>query len=183
MLKIYNAYANHGEIKIEDYITFDNGTFDTGCDGFGKVHAGNYYCKRANYELQTLKSFREYIKNVKNVDGWLQKFTIWNPMSYESLIEEYKNIDRTPETYEKHGLNEEAILLFTNYLRLRYGDDGLTERIFGRFANTGLYLLMPDASVSMTIASHSDEEAENYEVLQSKSLGKQLVLAKMNRNI
>ena len=40
---------------------------------------------------------------------------------------------------------------------------------------------MPNASVSMTIASHSDEDAETYEVLQSQSLEKQLALTKMKR--
>ena len=38
---------------------------------------------------------------------------------------------------------------------------------------------MPNASVSMTIASHPDEDAETYEVLQSQSLEKQLALTKI----
>ena len=42
---------------------------------------------------------------------------------------------------------------------------------------------MPNASIDMKIASHYDEDKENYEVLQSQSLGKRLILAKMNRKI
>ena len=38
---------------------------------------------------------------------------------------------------------------------------------------------MPNASVSMTIASHSDEDAETYEVLQSQRLEKQWALTKI----
>lgn len=183
MLKIYNAYANHGEIKLEDYITFNHGAFDTGCDGFGEVRSGNLNCEKANYELRLLNSFREYIKNVKIIDGRLQNFIFFNPVSYESLAEEYKNIAKTSEAYAENGLNEEGILLFTNYINLSSSNDGLTETIFGRDSHTGLYLLMPNASVSMKIDSYPDEKAENYEVLQSQNLGKKLAFTKMNRKI
>ena len=182
MLKIYNAYANHGEIKIDDFIKFDHGRFDTGLDGFGEVRSGNTWCIRANYELQTLEDFKEYVKKVKVGDGWVQNFVFWRPMSYESLADEYRNVPRTEQDYERYGLNEEGILLFTNYVRLRSNNDNLTHRLFGRQVDTRLYLLMPNASISLTVNSFADEfKTENYEVLQSQSLGKQLVLAPMKR--
>ena len=182
MLKIYNAYEDHGEIKVEDYITFNYGSFHTGYDGFGEVHSGNLNCIRANYELQTLKSFKEGLKSIKTIDGWVQNFMIWSPKSYKLLAEEDKDIKKTAEAYEAYGLNEEAILLFTDFISLT-PNDNLTQNLFGRCADTGLYLLMPNASIDMKIASHCDEDKENYEVLQSQSLGKRLILAKMNRRI
>ena len=43
---------------------------------------------------------------------------------------------------------------------------------------------MPNASINMAIASYSgDRKYDRYEVLQSQSLGKQLVLSKMNRKV
>ncbi len=81
MLKIYQSYQDKDQIKIEDYIDFEYGKFDTGIDGFGIVNSGNISCRRANYELQTLKSFREYIKRVKLEDGYVQDFVLFNPQS------------------------------------------------------------------------------------------------------
>ncbi len=183
MLKIYNAYSEHGNIKIEDHIDFRYGQFDTGLNGFGQVKSGNLSCKRANYELQDLKYYTDYLKRVKLIDGYVEDFVIWNPQSYEMLEEKYKDISRDFETYEKYGLNEEGILLFTDWIRLTYPHDDSVQRIFGRHSENGMYLIMPNASFSMTTASLSDDVQENYEVLQSQTFGKQLVLTKMNRKI
>lgn len=183
MLKIYNAYSEHGNIKIEDYIDFRNDQFDTGLNGFGQVKSGNLSCKRANYELQNLKYYIGYLKRVKLTDGYVEDLVIWNPLSYEMLEEKYKDISRDFETYEKYGLNEEGILLFTDWVRLTYPHDGSVQRIFGRHPENGMYLIMPNASFSMATGSLSDDVQENYEVLQSQTLGKQLALTKMNRKI
>ncbi len=183
MLKIYNAYSEHGIIKIEDYIDFRYGQFNTGLNGFGQVKSGNLSCRRANYELQDLKYYMDYLKRVKLTDGYVEDFVIWNPYSYEMLEEKYKDISRDFETYEKYGLNEEGILLFTNWVRLTYPRDNQVQRIFGRCPENGMYLIMPNALFSMATGSFSDDVQENYEVLQSQSLGKQLVLTKMNRKI
>lgn len=55
MFKIYRAFTDMEQIKIEDYIKFTNGQFDTRLNEFGQVKTGNYIYIRANYELQTLK--------------------------------------------------------------------------------------------------------------------------------
>lgn len=183
MLKIYNAYNEHGEIKVEDHIDFRYGQFDTGLNGFGQVKSGNPSCKRANYELQALKYYRNYLQSIKLLDGYVEDFTIFNPLSYEMLEEKYKDIPRDFKTYEQYGLNEEGILLFTNYIRLEYPKDNSVQRIFGRYPETGMYLIMPNASFSMITGTFSKDIEENYEVLQSQNLGRQLVLTKMNRKI
>lgn len=46
-----------------------------------------------------------------------------------------------------------------------------------------MYLIMPNASFSMTRDTFGEDVTENYEILQSKSLGRQLVLNKMNRKV
>lgn len=183
MLKIYNAYSEDGTIKIKDYIDFSYGKFDTGLNGFGQVKSCNLSCKRANYELQDLKHYEDYLRSVKLTDGYVQDFVIWNPLTYKMLEEKYKDIPRDFETYEKYGLNEEGILLFTDWIRLTSPQDDSVQRIFGRYPENGMYLIMPNASFSMSTGSLSDNVQENYEVLQSQTLGKQLVLTKMNRKI
>ena len=183
MLKIYQAYADRDEIKIKDQIDFRYGQFDTGLNGFGQVKSGNLSVSRANYELQTLKSFREYLKTVKTIDGYVDDFAIWNPMTYKMLEEKYKDISKDFDTYEEYGLNEEGILLFTDYVRLMHSNDDSVQRIFGRYPENGMYLIMPNASFSMARGTFGGDVTENYEVLQSQSLGRQLVLTKMNRKI
>lgn len=180
MLKIYKAYANQGKIEIDDYIDFNNGRFDTGLNGFGTVYSGNLFCLRANYELQTLKSFREYIKSVKLEDGYIEDFTLFNPYHYCSLKEKYKDLPKDIETYEKYSLNEEAIILFTNYISLKDYNEKVT-RIFGRYLPNSMYLLLPGAKLSMYTGEFQKDIFENYEVLQSDSLGKSLTLTKINR--
>lgn len=182
MLKIYQAYVDKDEIKIKDKIDFRYGEFDTGINGFGKVKSTNHI-SRANYELQTLRSFKNYVQRVTKIDGYVEDFVLHNPMTYKTLELVYKDIPRDFETYEEYGLNEEGIILFTNYVSLMYSNDDLVQRIFGRNPETGMYLIMPNATFSMTRGILGNSPTENYEVLQSQNLGKQLVLAKMNRKI
>lgn len=182
MLKIYNAYSKHGEIQLDDYIDFDYGEFDTGHQGFGQVQSGNLNCKRANYELQNLRGYLDYLRNIKAEDGYVKNFVMYNPVSYEMLEEKYKDIPKDITTYEQFGLNEEGILLFTNYIRLEYSNNDLVQRIFGRYPENGMYLLKPNASIDMLVYPYRSVQ-EHYEVLQSENLGRQLILAKMNRKI
>ena len=181
MLKIYYAYSNNGKIKLDDHIDFEYGQFNTGLNGFGYVKSGNLSVSKANYELQTLKSFKEYFKTIKTIDGYVEDLAIYNPMTYEILYEKYKDISKDFDTYEKYGLNEEGIILFANHIRLIYPNNDLVQRIFGRYPESGMYLIMPNASFSMTSSLLNEDTLENYEVLQSQSLGRQLSLTKMNR--
>lgn len=183
MLKIYRAFADHGEIKLQDHIDFKYGEFDTGIVGFGQVKSGNLSCTRANYELQKLKYYKDYLKNINLEDGFVTNFSIFNPYNYEMLENKYKDISKDFDAYEQYGLNEEGILLFTDYVCLEYPLDGSVQRIFGRHPGNGMYLIMPNASFDMSTDMYSKDVIENYEVLQSKSLGKRLVLQKMDRKI
>ena len=182
MLKIYNAYTNQGEIRIDDHILFVNGQFDTGVNGFGVVQSANISCTKAYYELQSLEDYRKYLQNIKLSDGYVQKFMLWNPVDLQ-MLEKYQELSKDFKTYEHYNLNEEGILLFTDYIRLSYPNDGSVKRIFGRYPDNGMYLVMPDASLTMTLGTFGENIQENYEVLQSKKLGRQLALTKMNRKI
>lgn len=183
MLKIYRAFANQGKIKLQDHIVFKHGQFDTGLNGFGQVKTGNYNCTKANYELQSLETYKNYLESIKCVDGYITNFSIFNPYTYEMLEEKYKDIPKNFESYEEYSLNEEAILLFTDLVSLKYNSDNSIKRIFGRYPENGMYLIMPNASFNMTTDTFSNQVIENYEVLQSQSLGKRLVLQKMDRKI
>lgn len=188
MLKIYRASANNGEIKLDDYISFRssgiNNEFNTGANGFGIVNSANPRVTRANYELQALKSFREYIQSVKTTDGFVDDFMLWNPMTYAMLEEKYKDIPKNDEAYEKYGLNEEGILLFTHYINLlNTNDDNLVQRVFGRYEDNGMYLIMPNASFELKRGSFGVDISRRYEVFQSQNLGKKLVLSEIKRKI
>lgn len=183
MLKIYRAFADGEQIKIQDHIKFTHGQFDTGLHGFGQVKTGNYSCTRANYELQALKYYKNYLQSIKKSDGYVENFAIFNPYSYQMLEDKYKDVAKDFDTYEQYGLNEEGILLFTDWVRLEYPLDDSVQRIFGRYPENGMYLIMPNASFDMIIGAFSKDVKESYEVLQSQSLGKRLVLQKMDRKI
>ena len=86
MLKIYRAFADRGEIKLEDYITFTNGQFDTGLNGFGQVSTGNN------------------LRSVKLEDGYVTDFIIQNPYSYAMLEKNFKDLSKEFDTYEWYGL-------------------------------------------------------------------------------
>ena len=184
MLKIYNAYADHGKIKVEDFIQFDNGVFKTSHDyGFGDVTIPSKSSEKVNYDLTRLRDFRYGVNNWVTIkDGWVENFRIKYPTNYEDLKELSRNIAQTEESYQENGLTEEAILLFTDFISVTYVNNELIERVFGRYPGyAGLYLLQPNASIKMNIANHDFTDSQTYEVLQSQSLGKQLILSYMKR--
>ena len=187
MLKIYRAHDLHGQIVVDDYLEFKYGIYDTGLPfGFGDVNCpGNTLIpsKKINYVWTSINRYTELTRKFANIqDGFATDFYLNNPYSYEELEERFKDVPKTQKDYEKYGLNEEAILLFTDRIQLNYKNDGLIERVFGRWPETGMYLIKPNSTFTMT-TSFSPKAEETYEVLQSKNIGKQLVLTKLNRKI
>ena len=187
MLKIYRAHDLHGEIVVDDYLEFKNGIYDTGLPfGFGEVNCPRSVLipsKKVNYDWTSTNRYTELTRKFANIrDGFVSDFFLNNPYSYEEFEEKFKDIPKTQEDYKKYGLNEEAILLFTDRIILKYKNDGLIERVFGRWPETGMFLIKPNATFTMA-TSFSEDEPETYEVLQSKNIGKQLVLTKLNRKI
>ncbi len=85
------------------------------------------------------------------------------------------------ETYEKYSLNEEAIILFTNYVTLKNYNEEKVKRIFGRYLPTSMYLLLPGSEFTIERGSFNKGLEEKYEVLQSSRLGRTLTLNKINR--
>ncbi len=184
MLKIYNASYFYGDIKLVDHIDFHVGRFDTDYlgNGYGYVKSATNNVNRANFELTKMDAFLEYLSNVDVNDGWVQDFKLWNPQSYETLEKKMQGIEKTEENYERFGLNEEAVLFFMEGLMLSNYDEKLVKRYFGRRPLTGMYILQPGARFSLATGPF-DEDREDYEVFQSESLGKQLVLTKLDRKI
>lgn len=186
MLKIYRASNFHGEIELQDNIKFNKlGRFDTGTYGYGEIISGDKSCETANYELTNLDCFEKYVKSVKKYDGFVEDFMFWTPKNYEMLREKFKDAKKTVDQYMKYGLEEEAILLLTHFVYVTFDKtDDKAKKIFGRNPECGLFLLKPDAQISMRTEFYYDEEkVSKYEVLQSKSLGKRLVLQKFDRKI
>ncbi len=182
MLKIYNASAWQGEIILKDHIEFTNGIYNTGLHGYGEIYSGNTEVKIANYDFHRLIGFEEYVKSIKLSDGFVKDFILFHPLNYDLLAEKSNNVPKSEEAYSLFGLDEEAILLFTDWITLQANSGDKVKRIFGRHPETGLYLLNPDASLTMSIPNKPETKQE-YEVLQSKTLGKRLVLNKMDRKI
>lgn len=187
MLKIYRAHDLHGQIIVDDCLEFKNGIYDTGVlFGFGKVKCPGSVLtpsKKVNYDWTSIKRYTELTRKFAYVqDGFVTDFYLNNPYNYEEFEERIKDIPKTEKDYEKYQLNEEAILLFTDGIILTYKNDGLIERVFGRWQEAGMYLIKPNATFTMT-TSLSPKTEETYEVLQSKNLGKQLILTKLNRKI
>ena len=199
MLKIYHAYNKEGSIKIDDFILFRENVypnkprvFDTGLDGFGMVTSGNSRISQANYEFEKLAYFRDYVRSINTEDGYPNDFQLLNPVSYQILEDTYGDISKDVDTFELYGLEEEAVLLFTKYIHMTYPSDGSVEKIFGRNPLNGMYLILPNASFDMAVKRYNFDGkycgeysliTENYELLQSQSLGKRLSLTKMNRRI
>jgi len=183
MLKIYNAEILDGNIILNDYIDFRYGKFNTGKKGFGEVLGGDpLYCpQRANYNFMSLKDFENYIKTVKVNNGVAQNFVI-KGKSYEDLEKEYKDVPKDAKSYRKFNLTEEGIILFTDNIIVKYDTNDLVNKIFGKYLESGMYLLKPGASITMS-SPYGLAIKDEYEVLQSKNLGKRLVLQKMERNI
>ena len=186
MLKIYRAYDLQGKVVLDDYIEFKYGIFSTGANGFGDIVISkdmDKASKKFNYENTSSKNYVELTKKFAELqDGFITKSPFFNLYSYEDLKEKYKNISKTESDYEKYRLNEDGILLFTDYINLKYKNEGLIEKIFGRYPGTAMYLVKPGATMTLQ-TSISPKIEETYEVLQSKNLGKQLILTKLNRPI
>ena len=190
MLKLYRASQFHDKIKIEKGIVFENGHFETGLpvNSYGNIEACgiNFWDenKRMLYEYQDLNV--DKYKNWPKQDGFLDKFFFYSPHTSESLkkyIEE-NNISNTEEDFKRFGLNDEAILLFTSNINLKFDKENseLIKQVFGRVIGTSGYILLPNANFKMAITSYKDDnQYEDYEVIQSNSLGKQLYLTKKDR--
>lgn len=110
MLKIYRAFADGEQIKIQDHIKFTYGQFDTGLYGFGQVKTGNCSCTKANYELQALKHYKNYLQNIKKIDGYVENFAIFNPYSYQMLEDKYKDVKESYEVLQSQSLGKRLVL-------------------------------------------------------------------------
>lgn len=186
MLKIYNVYPLHGKIVLKDYITFNYGVFKIGMvSEYGNVMCGDKttYNKVVNYEHTSINDYVKLSKEeTKSKDSFNKKIKIYNPFSLEELEEKFKDVPKNAESYEKYNLNEEGILLFADCIRIKYENTELVQKILGRYPGTGLYLVRAGAIFTMS-TMFSQEKRETYEVLQSENLGKQLIIAKLNRSI
>ena len=90
MLKIYEASLNNRNIVLKNYITFENGVYDT---GYGFVYAGNN-CVRANYDIETFKTFKENLKYVKIEDNYIKNFMLMNPIDNTTLAKKLNDIKK-----------------------------------------------------------------------------------------
>ena len=108
---------------------------------------------------------------------------IVNPYSYQGLFDVYKDFSLSEVDYEKYSLNEEAILLFTDFVYIKNYNPDLVQKIFDRFPETAMYLLLPNATFDMFISDSKNSDVENYEVLQSNGVGRRLILQQMKRII
>ena len=179
MLKIYNAYANMDSIGLNDYIEFAHDErYHT---NYGNVISGNASVKIANYDHEDLRCFLENARKIKTIDGYIQDFVLFNPYSYDEMNKKLSTFNKDELTYLRYSLNEEAILLFTDYVCLGDYDSNKVIRLFGRTPEDAMYILKPNAIFTMKVGQFTDEK-EEYEVLQSNNLGKRLVLSKMERN-
>lgn len=185
LLKIYNATNVKGKIKINDYIEFKYGKFDTGIHGFGDVNGGdiNNPLQIANYEYQHAENYVEFTKCITNTqNGIAINFMLYNPLTKEDVEERCQEIKSDIDLYDEYCLNEDAILLFTNFVNIKSINPKLTETVFSKHPDTGLYLLKPGATIILSSAFGIPVE-ETYEVMQSKNIGKQLILTKLDRKI
>ena len=185
MLKIYNAINKKGKVKLNDYIEFKYGKFDTGIHGFGYVNGGdiNNPSQIANYEYQHAENYVELTKCMTNEqNGIASNFILYNPLSTEEVKERCETVQKDINVYDEYCLNEDGILLFTNFVNIKILNPRLVETVFSKYPDTGLYLLKPNATITLSSAFGIPVE-ETYEVMQSKNLGKQLILTKLDRKI
>lgn len=180
MLKIYNAYCEYERIVLKDYIVFIRGQSDTRIQGFGHIKSSDIKIRRANYINMPLEQFLNYVISLQQSDGYVTDFTMYNPLNYE-MLEEYVHIMQATGTSEHHDLDEEGVILFTNYVELNYQNNELIKKLLGRVTYNGMYLLKPNAIFSMRPSML--EEYNEYEVLQSNNSGRRLILSKMDRKI
>ena len=185
MLKIYNAINTKGKVKLNDYIEFKYGKFDTGIHGFGDVNGGDASnpSQIANYEYLHVENYIDLTRCMTTEkDGIVTNFMLYNPLTNEDVEARCKAIEKNMKIYDEFCLNEDGILLFTNFVNIKYINPKLIEKVFGKWEDTGLYLLKPGATITLSSAYGIPEE-ETYEVMQSKNIGKQLILTKLNRRI
>ena len=185
MLKIYNAINTKGKVKLNDYIEFKYGKFDSGIHGFGYVNGGdiNNPSQIVNYEYQHAENYVELTRCMTNTkNGIVTNFMLYNPLSNEEVEAKCKITEKSMKVYDEYCLNEDGILLFTNFVNIKSLNPKLVETVFSKHPDTGLYLLKPGATIILSSAFGIPVE-ETYEVLQSKNLGKQLILTKLNRKI
>lgn len=179
MLKLYTAYGNQGKVEIRDGVTFKNGIYSP-WEGYGDIHSGYLNINgNINYDIRSLKEFKDYVKNLEFSDGYVQDFRLHVVTDEELKILE-STILKNELSYKKQRLNEEAVLLLTDWVTIDYINNELIERILGRYNECGMYLIKPNATFTMSFPN-SDSEKEHYEVLQSKSLGTELQLVKTRR--
>ncbi len=182
MIKIYNAIGENGKVILKKGIKFNHGSFNTGYNGYGSIMSGRNDCKTANYLLEDLEYFRRYVLGIERIDGFIRNnnFMFYNPYS----IEELENLQKSVGL-PKRVLNEEGILLFTDYANVDYHRDdneaAKVKRIFGRFPETGAYILLPGAELEMSFPAYHNESKAEYEVIESGSVPKQLYLTKKDR--
>lgn len=187
MLKIYRAFEHYGRIVLEDHIIFSKGRFSTGINGYGDIIINWLRDKNfeaIKYEWTSDKNYAETIRSLAKLrDGFITESNkvLFNPLSLDDF--ELRMVDaKDSKAFEKYGLNEEGILLFTENINLKYVNHDLVQRILGRYPETGMYLLKPGSTITMSTTTYPKVE-ETYEVFQSQNLGKQLVLSKLDRKI
>lgn len=186
MLKIYNAIGDQGKVVLKKGIPFQNERFSTGHQGYGDIISGKSSCEQADYLLESLPYFLKYVENIELFDGFIRNkdLIFYNPYSLKELEEYLKSIKINENDYESFGLNEEAILLFADFVDLKYKEENKKiKRILGRYPETASYILLPGAEFEMNFPDNPTTLANKYEVLQSKGTGKQLILTKLERNL
>lgn len=181
MIKIYNAVGEYGKVVLKKGIKFNNGRFETGHDGYGTIIAGRSDCEKADYVLTELALFKRSISEIALVDGFIKSNStiLYNPFSLEEI-----EACRESKNFPERILSEEAVLLFTDYVNIHFNnEEAKIKRIFGRYPETGAYLLKAGAKLEMSFPAYYDESKDQYEVLESSSRPKQLYLSKVDRKI
>lgn len=181
MLKIYNAIGENGKVVLKKGIQFRHGGYNTGNNGYGTIISGRSDCKRADYIFEALESFKEGIAHVDKVDGWIKNnsFILYNPYSLEEL-----NSQITEDRHLDKDLDEEGILLFTDYVNVSYDKDlPLVKKMIGRWPEYAGFILLPGAELEMNFPAYEEKSTNHYEVLESGSKPKQLYLTKKDRNL
>lgn len=178
MIKIYNAIGENGKVVLKKGIKFSHGSFYTGHEGYGSITSGRSDCKRADYLLENLEHFINYISEIEKIDGFIRNnnFIFYNPYSVEELEAKY-------DAFNKKDLDEEGILLFTDYVSVDYKRNNKIQRIFGRYPETGAYIILPGTTLEMNFPAYEDKNNNQYEVLESTSKPKQLYLTRVDRGI
>lgn len=181
MISVYYAKGNKEDGSIQIRQCFDYHTEMP----YYFIEYDDYYdqTRSVHYDLHSLKEFKklilEYQKNKDVVPIFHSK--LFDFISFDEYQEKCKNIPKNVNSYEKFGLNEEAILLFTSYVEFYTETKELVQVINEEdFWGYGIYLLEPGAIVYLESLFFSSNK--EFEVLQSKGLGKRLSLSFMDKN-